>query len=119
MKAINFIVMLALLLALGSCSTTYKFPVSQIAPAADGTAKIKTDKNRNYVIDVKVKHLASASRLNPPRQNYVVWITSDNEKTSNIGMLVSDKKKYASLRGVTSAKPAVIFITAEDDNNVE
>jgi len=119
MKTIKNIVFVALILILSSCSTVIKFPVSTIAPAAEGKAIIKTDKNKNYVIDLKVKYLANPGRLNPPRQNYIVWISTEKERAINIGMLVSDKKNNASLRGVTSSKPVQIFITAEDKNNVE
>lgn len=119
MKTIKYVIILALIIALGACSTIVKFPLSEIAPAADGRAMIKTDKNKNYVIDVKIKYLAKADRLNPPRQHYIVWISTENEKAINIGMLVSDKKNNASLRGVSSSKPTQIFITAEDDNNIK
>ena len=117
MKTIIYFVMMALTVSLVACSTTVKFPVSQIVPAADGKVMIKKDKNNNYQIGVKIKYLANADRLNPPKEHYIAWIITNSGKTVNIGMLASDKKNNASLQGLTSFKPDQIFITAENENN--
>jgi hypothetical protein len=120
MKTLNsMIVLFAFLVALGSCTTMVKFPVSPIAPAADGIAKIKKDKNNNYVIDLSINHLANPDRLNPPKKHYVVWISTDQDRPINLGMLVSNSKNKAFLRTVTSSKPIQVFVTAEDAGNVK
>lgn len=114
MKTINYVLLLAFLMIFGSCATSVKFPVSEIAPAADGTAKIKKDKNNNYIIDVTLKYLADPDRLNPPRQYYVAWAETESNAPVNLGMLISDKNNKATLKSLTSSKPTQIFITAED-----
>ncbi len=114
MKPINYVILLAFLMTLGSCATNVKFPVSPIAPAAEGAATIKKDKNQNYVIELTVKYLTNPDRLIPPKQFYVVWIETDDGTNMNLGMLVSNNTNKASLRSVTSSRPSKIFITAED-----
>jgi len=104
-------------LILSSCATTYRFPISSIAPAADGTAKFTKDKNKNYIVDVKVKYLSNADRLIPAKRLYVVWIKTDTGDIKNIGQLMSDNKNNASLSGTTSSRPVQIFVTAEDAGN--
>ncbi len=102
---------------LGSCATKATFPVSNVVPATDGYVKVKQGKNDNYEIKVKVKHLAPAERLNPPKDVYVVWIETASG-VENIGQLntssslVSDTRK-GSLETVSSYKPDEVFITAE------
>ena len=119
MKTLNYVLLLIFLATLGSCSTSVKFPVSSIAPAAEGVAKIKKDKNNNYAMELSVKYLANPERLNPPRKHYVVWISTDRDKSINLGMLVSDNKNKASLKSVSSSKPTQIFVTAEDAGDVK
>ena len=63
--------------------------------------------------------LANPERLNPPRKHYVVWISSDRDKSINLGMLVSNNKNNASLKSVSSSKPIQIFVTAEDAGDVK
>ena len=118
MKTINYVLLLAFILTFGSCATKVKFPVSPLAPAAEGTVKVNQDKNKNYVINLSVKYLANPDRLNPPKQYYVIWLENENGNAVNLGMLVSDNKNNASFKSVTSSKPALIFITAEDTGDV-
>ena len=117
MKTKIYLSVLITCLILSSCATTYRFPISSIAPAADGTAKFTKDKNKNYIIDVKVKYLSNADRLIPAKRLYVVWIKTDTGDIKNIGQLMSDNKNNASLSGTTSSRPVQIFVTAEDAGN--
>ncbi len=113
-----------MLFTLNSCSKKIAFGVSQAAPAAEAVAKIKKDKNKNYAIDLSVKHLASPDRLTPPRKYYVVWMVTESNGTKNIGQIKSSSSIISntlkgSLKTVTSFKPMEIFITAEDDANIQ
>jgi len=117
MKTKIYLSVLITCLILSSCATTYRFPISSIAPAADGTAKFTKDKNKNYIVDVKVKYLSNADRLIPAKRLYVVWIKTDTGDIKNIGQLMSDNKNNASLSGTTSSRPVQIFVTAEDAGN--
>ncbi|MDP4239073.1 MAG: hypothetical protein Q8904_06325 [Bacteroidota bacterium] len=114
MKTINYITFFVLLILLASCATTVKFPVSTLAPAADGSVTITKDQNNNYVINMKVKYLASPDRLVPARKCYVVWLLTNSGTNINLGMLIGDKNNNASFKSVNSSKPIQIFVTAED-----
>ena len=95
------------------------FETSLIVPAARGCVKINRDRNKNYVIKVQISNLAEPDRLQPPRKTYVVWSVDEDNSVQNIGQL-SSKIRFithrlrASLNALSSIKPAIIFITAED-----
>jgi hypothetical protein len=118
MKARIYLSLLVVSLVLSSCATIIRFPISSIEPAADGTVKFTKDKNNNYILNVKVKYMANADRLTPPKKLYVVWIKTDTGEVKNIGQLMSDNKNNALLTGTTSSRPVQIFITAEDAGDV-
>ena len=113
-----------ILLSVNSCSKSVSFLTSSVVPAARGTVKIKVDNNKNYSIDISLSDLAEVSRLNPPRLTYIVWMVTDHELTKNIGQLKSSmsfmsKRLKGTFRTVSSDKPIKIFITAEDDANIQ
>lgn len=113
-----------ILLSLTSCAKNITFLNSSVVPAARGTVKVKKDTNNNYGIKIELSDLAEASRLQPARKTYVVWMDSDRETAKNIGQLKSgtgflSKKLKASLETISSAKPTKVFITAEDDPSVQ
>lgn len=117
MKALKSIIFVVVVLFLVSCSSTAKFPTSKVTPAAEITAKKKQDSNKNYVIYVTAENLASADRLSPPKNNYSVWIVTDNDGTKNIGQLIVKNAKKATLTATTPFKIREIFITAEDQGS--
>lgn len=125
MKAILFIpVAFIIVLACNSCSKKIAFGVSTMAPAAKASAKIKKDKNKNYAIELSVMHLASPERLTPPRKYYIVWMVTESNGTKNIGQIKSSGSLISStLKGsfktVTTFRPVEIFISAEDDVNIQ
>ncbi len=118
MKTLKSLFFGAVVLFLASCATTAKFPVSSVTPAAEITAKIKQDKNKNYVIEVIARNMASADRLTPPKNNYIVWIVTENNGTKNIGQLLSENAKKSQLKTVTPYYVTEIFITAEDQADI-
>jgi hypothetical protein len=112
------------LFTLASCAKKISFAGSSVVPAARGFVKVKKDNNSNYNIKVELSNLAEVSRLQPPRQTYVVWMETDQQTTKNIGQIQSSssmlsKKLKANLETVSSFKPVKIFITAEDDAAVQ
>ncbi len=107
-----------------SCEKKVKFLNSSVVPAAKGTVKVKQDNNKNYVVRVKIVDLAEVERLQPEKQTYVVWMETESGNTENLGQLKSSgsflsKQKTASLGTVSSYKPVRIFVTAEQDINVQ
>ncbi|MEP7144029.1 MAG: hypothetical protein ABI707_14200 [Ferruginibacter sp.] len=118
MKALKKLVLGAAVLSLISCASTVRFPVSSVTPAAEITAKKKQDKNKNFVIEVKTKNMASADRLNPPKENYTVWVVTENNGTKNIGKLKVKNGKKSSLKTSFPFTVKEIFITAEDQSEL-
>ena len=113
-----------ILFSFNSCAVKSTFLSSSVVPAANGNIKVKRDKNKNYVIQVKVSNLAEVARLQPPKQTYVVWAVSDQGNTDNIGQLKSSKnflskQMSATFETVSSSKPSKIFITAENDGSIQ
>jgi hypothetical protein len=100
------------------------FLTSTVVPAARGFANITRDRNRNYVIKIQISGLAEVKRLQPSKHTYIVWMVTDQDKTKNIGQLKSSsgvfsKKLKASLETRSSFKPVKIFITAEDEADIQ
>lgn len=107
-----------------SCARKISFLASSVVPAAQGYVTIKRDHNKNYVIQLQITDLAEVQRLQPPRQTYVVWMITIHDKAKNIGQINSSTSLFsktlkASIETVSSFKPTKIFITAEDDANVQ
>lgn len=114
MKSLLNVSSLVVVFLLTSCVTTTKFPVSNVAPAAEITAIKKQDKNKNYIIEVVAKNLASAKRIDSSKKNYSVWLITENDGTKNAGQLINKNAKVAKLKTVTPYNVKEIFITAED-----
>lgn len=109
---------------LQSCGSKMLFTNSSIVPGADGSVKVKKDKNNNYSIDLTVTHLADPKRLDPPKETYIVWMQTGETGTKNIGQLKTSssllsKTLKSSLRTVATAKPTGFFITAEDKADIQ
>ncbi len=128
MKKINTILMLiaavTLIFPMNACAQRVKFSKSTVVPAAQGTVRVKKDKNNNYLIRVNIDNLAAPERLSPSRQAYVLWMVTEDNMPQNIGRIkVSTKflstKLKASFETVSSIKPMRIFITAENDTGVQ
>jgi hypothetical protein len=117
-----FTIMIVFLL--NSCATSVSFLNSSVVPAARGSVKIKKDNNKNYLIQISLTDLAEATRLQPSKLTYIVWMVTDRDLTKNIGQLNSSKgfmskQLKGSFKTVSSDKPVKIFITAEDDAAVQ
>jgi hypothetical protein len=126
MKKLYFLFLsLSVLLVVGtSCSNKTTFLTSTVVPAAEGIIQWKKDSNDNYVIMLKMVNLAEVERLQPPKKAYVVWMENNEGRAKNLGQINSfhetfTKKLKASFETVSSFKPTKVFITAEDEANVE
>ncbi|HEX4958087.1 MAG TPA: hypothetical protein VFV46_07910 [Lacibacter sp.] len=114
-RNIGFVIVFLLIV---SCTATTRFPVSATVPAAEITAVKKKEKNQNYVVEIKARYLAEASRLQPPKNNYCVWIVTTDGITKNIGQLSVSNIKKTELKAVTPFEFKEVFITAEDRGDV-
>jgi len=113
-----------ILFSFESCAKKITFLTSSVVPAARGSVNVKRDKNKNYVIQIHLLHLAEVNRLQPPKQTYVVWMVTDQNIAKNLGQIKSStsflsKKIKGSLETVSAFKPTKIFITAEDDGSIQ
>lgn len=105
---------------ISSCSKKIEFNNSSIVPAARGHVNVKKDKNNNYNIKLELSYLAEPNRLDPPKQFYVVWLSSNaNETPLNIGQIVGTSKLHVSFESVSASKPKRIFVTAEDEASAQ
>lgn len=116
---------LMIILFLTSCAVRKSaFLPSTVVPAAEGDVKIKKDANNNYAIKIDVTNLAEPQKLNPKRNEYVVWIETAEHGVKNIGQIITSsailsKKLKASFETVSSFYPVKVFITAEDDAKLQ
>lgn len=117
MKTGKNVLFITLIFILTSCATTTKFPISSIVPAAEIVSKIKKDKNKNYTIEIVAKNLASPDRLSPPKNNYSVWMVTENNETKNLGQLINKNAKKAVLKTTTPFHIVEIFITTENQGD--
>ena len=123
----NIVIIIAMVLTItvfSSCATKVVFLSSAVVPAAEGKITIKEDSNKNYEIKVKIANLADSQRLTPPKNVYVVWMLTEFNNTKNIGQIISSSGSMsnnmkASFETVSSFRPIKIFITAEDDADIQ
>ena len=113
-----------MIISFTSCSKKVNFLNSSIVPAAKGFIQVKSDKNKNYKIKIQVLDLAEVDRLESHQTTYVVWMDTNLGNTENLGQLKSStsflsKRHKAYLETVSSYEPTKIFITAENDINVQ
>ena len=113
-----------LILSFNSCAIKANFETSSVVPAARGAVKVKKDKNKNYQIKIDIYNLAEANRLQPPKKTYVVWMETNDNVTKNVGQIntstsLFSKTLKASFSTVSSSKPTKIYVTAEDEANIQ
>jgi hypothetical protein len=95
------------------------FRTSTVVPAAQGTVKVSTNKDKGYNINISILHLAGPGRLQPASKTYIVWMDTEQNGMKNLGEMQSkdgflSNTLKASMKTTTPFKPTRIFITAED-----
>lgn len=127
-NALIGIIVLGMMYPVTSCaqkSQKVEFMTSSVVPAAKGYVKVKHEKdNKNYSIKVEIAALADVDRLQTSSVSYVVWMETDQGNTENLGQLNSSsgflsKQMKASLETISSYKPSIIFVTAEENTNAQ
>jgi hypothetical protein len=120
------VVIVASVLAIGGCASMGggkdKISMPLIAgpqlPAADGTIKVKQERNGNNSVKVEVEHMAAASQIVEGATTYVVWLKPQDGEPENVGVLRLDDKKKGKLETTTAFKDFDVMITAEPHGNV-
>jgi hypothetical protein len=118
MKLFNYFFVLTLFVAFVSCATTAKFPVSSVVPAAEITAKKKTDDNKNNTLEITARNLASPDRLVPAGSNYSIWVVSKGQGTKNVGQLLVKNGNKATFKTTTAFDFDEVFITVENQSDL-
>lgn len=118
MTTIKNLVIIGAVALMTSCASTAKFPVSQVVPAADITAKTKKQGKPNYLVTITAENLAAAERLEPTKKIYVIWAVSDNGITRNVGHFTQKNAIKATYKASFPYQPVEVFITAEDEEGL-
>ncbi len=105
--------------AFHSCAQKVAFQQSSVVPAAEGYVTVKSDKNENYKIEMEISNLADVERLQPPKNSYVVWLESGQGSPKNVGRVITTGRNKVSFETVATLKPTRLFITAEENENVQ
>lgn len=118
------VIIFFLVFSLASCSKKISFQTSSVVPSAEGSVKVKKDNNNNYSIDLDIIRLADPKRLEPSKSTYVVWIETEQNGSKNIGSLNTSSNMFSktlksSLKTVTPFKPVSLYITAEDNADIQ
>ncbi|MFT4030788.1 MAG: hypothetical protein QM669_00050 [Siphonobacter sp.] len=114
-QTLYFATFMVVLHVMTSCSSKMTFGTSVTVPSASGTVTFKTDKNKNYIMDVNVRNLAPPKNLTPSKNTYLVWMESDEKGLQKLGQLLpSGKMLKGNLKATSVEKPKLVFITAED-----
>jgi hypothetical protein len=107
-----------------ACAKKFSFANSPVVPGAKGKVTIKKDRNNNYDIKVNTVNLTPSKNLTPAREVYVVWMEGEDGNIKKFGQIKPSSaflsKAYkGELSATTTIKPKRVFITAEDNGNVE
>ncbi|HLK33390.1 MAG TPA: hypothetical protein VKT29_09885 [Terriglobales bacterium] len=92
--------------------------VSPSLPAATATMGISHDTSGTTYISIEAKHLAPAEALQPPKRVYVVWVEPAGQPPQNHGVLQLNDKQVAKYTTTTHATDFTVFVTAENDPEV-
>lgn len=114
----NYLALFSAIILTTSCAHTSKFPVSDLVPAADITAKIKKQGKLNYLIIITANNLAASNRLNPPKEIYIIWAVSESRVTRNVGYFIQQNAEKAIYQASFPYRPIEVFITAEDEEDL-
>jgi hypothetical protein len=82
-------------------------------PASQGTVQASEAANGNTAVDVRVKHLAPASKLASDATVYVVWFQPLNAKAQNVGALSLNEDLEGRLETLTPHHRFKLLVTPE------
>lgn len=114
MKSIKLFVIATMVALMTSCTETFKFPISEVTPAAEITAEIKEDGEPNYLVTLEANNLAAPERLEPPMKIYVIWAVSTAGVVRNVGYFTQENAVKSTYKASFPYQPVEVFITAEN-----
>ncbi len=96
------------------------FDRSWIVPRATARIIVKHPDDQRYEIIIKMRRLMPPEQLKTPKHSYVVWMDAGKDGIKNIGQLkVTSEDRRDVLRAETPFRPEKIFITAEDNADIQ
>lgn len=87
-------------------------------PASEGTVQTRVDANGNTNVDLRVKHLAPASRLAADATVYVVWIQALNAERQNVGAMKLNDNLEGHFAATTPHRRFFLMVTPEPSGQV-
>jgi hypothetical protein len=118
MGILSVLAVVGLMVVVGACANSVKFPISTVTPAADIVAVRSHDGNGNTMMRITARNLAAVDRIASPKKAYVVWIVTDRDGAKNVGKLTNRNSRTARLETLIPAYSTEVFITAEEDGEV-
>jgi hypothetical protein len=110
--------LVALLTGAGCATTPQTMRSSTLTPASEGTVKVDSGPNNSTTLQVKVHHLAPASKVWPEATTYVVWVQPRNAPPQNIGVLTMDSNLEGGLDATTLQHRFQVLVTPEANGQV-
>lgn len=108
--------------ALCACGSGQKTPLVPTAlnPAAVGTVRTQQTPNENTAVKLEVEHMAPPNKVAGDANIYVVWAKplTEGGVPQNIGSMVVDKDRSASLETKTPQKRFDLMVTPEPNGFV-
>ena len=110
--AMPILAVLAVML-IGCASNPQPMHSAAAVPASQGTVKATKGDNGNTIVDIRVKHLATPSKVAADATVYVVWIQPVNGAIQNVGAMVLDGNLDGTLNTVTPPARFKLTVTPE------
>ena len=116
MKSIITVSALFMLALIVGCVTTESaFQPSGVMPGVENQITLSADTNGNNRVKFKVKHLAPANTLVPPKSLYVVWAQSADGRSVPLGRLWIGSNRDGAFEATVPFIEFRLIVTAEDE----
>jgi hypothetical protein len=101
-------------LAPAACVPSTPMTAAPMAPFTEGEVDASYEAMGNGVVEIRVKHLGPANRLEAQATTYVVWLTPEGSTVAqNSGAFRVDSDMEATFRFNTSFKKFALAVTPE------
>lgn len=120
MKKTPLLIAAAVLLSVAALhAQDFTLKAAPEVPGAIGWVDVDKDRNGNTAVEIKIRNLAPAARLTPPKDDYIVWVRERGKDAVRIGKLALDEHLDSQINFITLARQFELLITAEDGPTVE